>query len=271
MAILYDLSKLPSETREQIETRAKYTAWFSKFPDKLLGYSTSEDNKNDAKTGKSLKYDILTAILYLIPSDGSGINLCPMAKIAKCDGPCLNTAGRGAMGSVQVSRLRKTLFMLQYPKEFEAMLRKEIRKLEKRAKKLGLILKIRLNGTSDVRWEREFPEILQEFQEFMYDYTKIPNRNIGNFPKYDLTFSYSGVKEYQPFVKQAIDNGLRIAVVFKHKDKIPHKFLGMYCINGDDSDDTSSAPNGVVWALYAKGKARNDTSGFVVDNTFMGV
>ena len=269
MSILYDLSSLPSETRELIENSAKYTALFSKFPNKLLGYTTSEKNKNDAKTSKSLKYDILTAILYLIPSDGSGFNLCPMAKTAKCDGPCLNTAGRGAMGSTQMSRLRKTLFMLQYPKEFEALLREEIRKLEKRAKKLGLILKIRLNGTSDVRWEREFPEILQEFHEFMYDLTKIANRNIGNFPKYDLTFSYSGVKEYQPFVQQAIDNGLRIAVVFKHKDKIPHKFLGMYCINGDDSDDTSSAPDGVVWALYAKGKARNDTSGFVVDNTFM--
>ena len=269
MPILYDLSKLPSETREQIENSAKYTAWFSKFPNKLLGYSTSEDNKNYAKTGKSLKYDILTAILYLIPSDGSGFNLCPMEKIAKCGEPCLNKAGRGAMASTQMSRLRKTLFMLQYPKEFETMLRKEIRKLIKRSEKLNLLLEIRLNGTSDVRWEREFPEVVQEFQKFMYDYTKIPNRNIGNFPTYDLTFSYSGVKEYQPFVQQAIDKGMRIAVVFKHKDRIPHKFLGLYCINGDDSDSTRSAPQGVVWALYAKGQAKNDASGFVVDNTFM--
>ena len=266
MAILYDLSKLPSETRELIENSAKYTALFSQFPDKILGIDSN------AKTVKGQKQKVLTGIFYGTPYNGSGLNMCSMAVIAQCHMACLFTAGRGAMLNVFMSRLRKTLCLQQFPDKFKEILIKDIRKLERKAKRLGMVPMVRPNGTTDIRWEIFFPELFAMFPNVQfYDYTKIANRNVDHIPNYDLTFSYSGVKEYQPFVKQAIDNGLRIAVVFKHKDKIPHKFLGMYCINGDDSDDTSSAPNGVVWALYAKGKARNDTSGFVVDNTFMGV
>jgi hypothetical protein len=38
----------------------------------------------------------------------------------------------------------------------------------------------------------------------------------------------------------------------------------MECVDGDDSDLRFLEPQGVVVALYAKGKARLDTSGFVV-------
>jgi len=36
-------------------------------------------------------------------------------------------------------------------------------------------------------------------------------------------------------------------------------------VDGDDSDIRHIDPQGVVVALYAKGKAKKDTSGFVVD------
>jgi hypothetical protein len=38
----------------------------------------------------------------------------------------------------------------------------------------------------------------------------------------------------------------------------------MACVDGDDSDLRFLDPPGVVVALYAKGRARLDTSGFVV-------
>ena len=46
----------------------------------------------------------ITAETKLGNGDGSmhEDSLCPMAIIAKCKDPCLTTAGRGAMGSVQV-------------------------------------------------------------------------------------------------------------------------------------------------------------------------
>ena len=39
----------------------------------------------------------------------------------------------------------------------------------------------------------------------------------------------------------------------------------MDCINGDNSDIRFTEPQGVVVALYAKGKARQDKTGFVVE------
>ena len=84
-------------------------------------------------------------------------------------------------------------------------------------------------------------------------------------PNYDLTFSFSGVPAFQPYVQRALGEGYRIAVVFRRRDEIPAEFLGTTCVDGDDSDLRHEDPHGVVVALYAKGKARHDTSGFVVD------
>jgi hypothetical protein len=98
-----------------------------------------------------------------------------------------------------------------------------------------------------------------------YDYTKIANRK--SIPmNYDLTFSYSGIVQYQPYVVKAIAQGLRVAVVFRDKKKIPDSFLGLPCVDGDDSDIRHLDPAGCIVALYAKGKAKKDISGFVVDN-----
>ena len=109
------------------------------------------------------------------------------------------------------------------------------------------------------------PEIFEEYEDIQfYDYTKIPNRKLGTIQNYDLTFSYSGVKEYQPMVATALKKNMRMAVVFRSKEN-PRTFMGMDCVNGDDTDVRPYDKQGVVVTLYAKGKARKDTSGFVVD------
>ena len=41
-------------------------------------------------------------------------------------------------------------------------------------------------------------------------------------------------------------------------------FLGLTVVDGDNTDIRHLDPKGAVVALYAKGKARNDQSGFVV-------
>ena len=68
---------------------------------KLLGVGTSY------KTIKSEKVGVLTGILYMAPYNLSGKNVCPNAS-AGCAAACLNTAGRGAMNTVQAARLKKT-------------------------------------------------------------------------------------------------------------------------------------------------------------------
>ena len=259
--MLYDLSQVPADVVAQINASPKFTKWFSEFPTRLL-------NIDNPKTVKGEKYGIRTAVLYLSPAKKSGVNLCPMSHVAKCEGPCLDEAGRGAMSSVQMSRLRKTLFMLQHWDDFKAMLLSEVLTHAKYCAKHDLRCAVRLNGTTDIRWENklwdDMVSLHREHGVQFYDYTKIANRMVPDLSIYDLTFSYSGVKEYQRFAQTAIDMGMRLAVVFRYRTQIPKSFMGMTVVDGDDSDLRFTEPQGVVSALYAKGKAVHDTSGFVI-------
>lgn len=243
----------------------------------FTGYKT--DNllsiNADAKTSKGEKLGFLTGILYLAPYKTIPVyNTCSMAHIAGCDIACLYSAGRGAYSSVQKARINKTNWYYQDNHSFMMQLIKNIFSLIKKANKLGLTALIRLNGTSDIKWEnidftyneKHYDNIMQLFPNVQfYDYTKIINRD--NLPSnYDLTFSYSGKPAFLKYVNQAINKGMRIAVVFKDKYKLPTDYMGLTVVNGDNSDIRHIDPHGVIVALYAKGKAKQDTTGFVVHN-----
>jgi hypothetical protein len=64
--------------------------------------------------------------------------------------------------------------------------------------------------------------------------------------------------------------GMRLAVVFRTRQIVEdmllkkQQFLGLDLVDGDDDDVRILDPMGVVVALYAKGKAKKDTTGFVV-------
>jgi hypothetical protein len=255
--IIYDLSGLPANVRKDI--KRNYAGLFSRFPDKLLSVSA------DAKTKKGQKYGFLTGIMYLTPALGSGEQFCPMSYLAQCEDACLNLAGRGAMNINQMSRLRKALFFNQYREQFKALLLKEVKRVIRMAARMGLIPLFRFNGTSDIRWERVFPSLFTMFPDVQfYDYTKIPNRK--SVPaNYDLTFSYSGVPAYRWAIDRAKAQGMRIATVFRSRDVIPETFDGLDCIDGDDSDVRHLDPQNVIVALYAKGPAKHDQTGFVID------
>jgi hypothetical protein len=268
-ALAYDIGALSLDIQLQILGNDHNRSLFARLPEKLLGIDTN------AKTIKGEQYGIKTAILYLMPAEQGGTQLCPMAKTAGCEKACLFTAGRGAMNSVMLSRLRKTLYFNQYRDQFMLQLQSELIRERAKAKRKGYKLIVRLNGTSDIRWENEaighaYANIMQALPDIQfYDYTKIANRK--NVPaNYDLTFSYSGVEAYQPFVAKAVANGDRIAVVFRDRAIVNamlangETFLGLPVVDGDDSDVRHLDPKGAVVALYAKGKARRDQSGFVV-------
>ena len=228
----------------------------------------------NAKTIKGQQYGYLTGVLYLAPYTLSGYNTCAMAHIAQCHEGCLNSAGKGAFNSVQQARIKKTQLFFTDRNAFFAALIPDITLLIRKARKLSLIPVCRLNGTSDIKWENvdfwyegvHYDNIFVMFPDLQfYDYTKLTNRNVEHIPNYDLTFSYSGVPAFQRHTQKAIDKGYRLAVVFRDRDAIPPTFLGTTCVDGDDSDLRHEDPPGVVVALYAKGKAKRDTSGFVVD------
>jgi len=233
----------------------------------LLGFNTN------AKTVKGEKLGFYTGILYLAPSDISGFQVCPMAKLANCENACLYTAGRGAFNSIQKSRIAKTQKFFNERQNFMLNLVKDIEAGQRKAAKLGQTLLIRLNGTSDIKWEnveftdfdgKVYPNLMSRFPDTQfYDYTKVANRK--DLPKnYDLTFSYSNVVTFQKYNDIAISQNMRLAAVFRYAKDIPETFKGMPVIGGDNSDVRHVEPLGHIVALYAKGKAVKDQSGFVI-------
>ncbi len=225
---------------------------------------------SNAKTVKGDGSEYLTAIMYLKPYKTAGINLCAMAEQAKCIDPCLVGAGRGQMSSVQAGRLRKTEWFIRDRAGFMAQLVADLESFVLYCQKRGIQPCVRLNGTSDIRWELigvgQYRNIMDMFPVVIfYDYTKIANRR--NVPSnYHLTWSYSAANDkYAEQHGIAKANGLNIAVVFRRKDAIPTTFLGLPTIDGDRDDMRFLDPKGVVVALYAKGKAKQDQSGFVIN------
>lgn len=222
----------------------------------------------DAKTIKGETIGYLTGILYLAPAKTTKYNTCSMAHLAQCDKACLYSAGRGAFNSVQQSRIDKTLYFYEARQEFMRQLSANIKALIKKAQSKGLKPLVRLNGTSDIRWENipfeSYNNIFEAFPEVQfYDYTKDANRK--DLPvNYDLTFSYSGVESFKPYVNKAQNKGMRMAVVFRKESSIPTVFKGIRVVSGDNSDVRHLDDQGVIVGLYAKGKAKTDTTGFVV-------
>ena len=216
------------------------------------------------KTVKGQKYGFMTAILYLAPSNQSGFNVCPQASKG-CKRACLYTAGHGAYDSVKQGRINKTLWYIQERKTFLDKLRKEINAFIKKAKSKNLIPCIRLNGTSDISWENT--GLIDEFKSIQwYDYTKVYKRALkfvnGTLPKnYHITYSLNEDNKKQAF--DILKKGGNISVVFRKS--LPTQFNGYKVVNADTNDLRFLDPINSIAGLVAKGKAKNDYSGFVLD------
>jgi hypothetical protein len=223
------------------------------------------------KIQKGTKLGYLSFILHLAPADLSGKNTCPKAT-AGCKSACLNTAGRGGMfkkgettNMIQKARIRKTVEFFFGRDQFMKDLYHDIQKAIKFADKQGLIPVIRLNGTSDISWEKY--EVgttgMNLFQLFpnvqFYDYTKVLGRKVAQYFNYHLTFSKADGNDAD--VAQAIEQGYNIAAVF---DEMPATYMGLPVINADETDLRFLDPKGCIAGLKAKGPAKKDYSGFVI-------
>ena len=108
----------------------------------------------DAKTVKGESKGYLTAILYLAPHTiGTRKTLCAHASPA-CMVACLYTAGRGAFNNVQAARIRKAQWFEQDRQGFMVQLAMDVDRFQTYATRQGFIPCVRLNGTSDILWER---------------------------------------------------------------------------------------------------------------------
>lgn len=216
--------------------------------------------KSNTKVEKSLEFGYLNLILHLAPYNLSGKNVCPNASLG-CAMACLNTAGMGIFSNVQKARKEKTLRYFNDRKGFMADLFADIESAKKSAKKQGLKLAIRLNGTSDILTlaldaTKAFPDVQ------FYDYTKNKKSFDRDLPSnYHLTFSRSETNEKDCL--ELLKRGFNSAMVF---DKLPETYKGFKVIDGDINDLRFKDEKGVIVGLKAKGKGKKDESGFVIKN-----
>ena len=222
----------------------------------------------NAKTAKNPE---TTYILYLAPytQNSKKINICPKAS-AGCAASCLFSAGRGSFSNVIQSRVNKTEYYLHDKEKFILQLAGELVKINKKASKETNQTLIRLNGTSDL----DFVYLLKKYANFdisnynnlhFYDYTKILGKvkKYINHKNYTLTFSRAEDNEAETI--QALKIGSNVSAVFS--GDLPKTYKGFKVVDGDKTDSEMLSFKGFILGLKAKGKARKDTSGFVINNT----
>ena len=220
---------------------------------------------------KTAKNSLETFILYLAPErqNSKGVNLCPKASKG-CAAACLYTAGRGKFSNVKKSRINKSEYYISDKKTFINQLSKEILKIAAKSIKQNKKIAIRLNGTSD----QDFISIIKKYNNLdllndkqfknlvFYDYTAI----LGKIKKYintSYSLTLSRKEDNEKEILEALKLGGNIAAVFR--DELPTTYKGFTVVNGDKSDLEMIYNKNVILGLKAKGDAKKDKSGFVID------
>ncbi len=226
-------------------------------------FKTLKGEKFKDATGKPYK----TYILYMSPytQNSKGINLCPHAS-AGCAASCLFNSGFGGMyKKVANARINKSEWYLQDRDTFMVQLDKEVGAAIKRHPEYNVVF--RLNGTTDIRWEkikiRDNKNIFELYpRNTFYDYTKNNHRlNIQLPSNYHLTFSRS--ENNDATAMKLLSEGHNVAIVF---GETPSTYMGYEVVNGDLSDLRFADKKGVVVGLkykFATGKNADNKTAFV--------
>lgn len=244
----------------------------------LTGLSYLGGVNTSAKVKKNMLINQLTYILYLAPANVSRYNTCPQAT-PECKLGCLNTSGRNGIeiisgrNMIQNARIKKTELLFENKSFFMNWLVAEIKRYRKQAENKNMEFSVRLNGTSDIDWQRiklngrNVFEIFPDVQ--FYDYTK----NVAKFKNlpdnYHLTFSYSGRNVQE--CKDLLSKGYNIATIFDVKkiEDLPETFLGYPVVSGDITDYRVKDGKGLIIGLKFKRIADQDAQRKVINSVFV--
>lgn len=233
---------------------------------RLLGTSS--------KVRKGGKLSVLTRVMYLAPARLSGVNMCPWSTTG-CAAACLgHSTGMLRFDVNQRVLVAKALLWHLFRAYFLKRLDIEIRAHIATADRLGLEPAIRLNGSSDVRWERYIN--MSSYACILYDYTKAPADKRDASSGYHLTYSVSEAEESEAEAMRWIDSGGNAAIVVAAKGSsgladakrvalklVRNRWRGCPTVDGDETDVRYRDKAGSMVVLYAKGAALRDTTGFV--------
>jgi hypothetical protein len=249
---------------------------------------------DSAKAAKANGFGFLNAIHYMAPADTGGAgNLCPNAS-EPCKAICLGKySGQAAIvadlergtNPTRESRIGKARLFMSARQHYLNLMAREILAIERKTAREDLAPIIRLNGSTDIpfervrftidartaaalakagRWQPGLPVTLLElFADLQFvDYTKSPQRLARKPANLDLTLSYSVTNDTACL--DALATGHNVAMIFA--GGLPETFAGFPVIDGDIHDLRHLDPKGgfIVGLSPKGGKAKRDTSGFVV-------
>lgn len=222
---------------------------------------------NGVTNAKLAKNSLESYVLYMAPHEinDSGVNLCPSSSPG-CRASCLYSAGRGKFSSVQQSRINKSNYYVEDRFLFLEQLHDELERLQARATRLNKKIAVRLNGTTDLPLYKMLKVAERGWDNLIfYDYTKIAAKAIkyANDPNYVVTFSRSEEEGNHIDCLRVLEAGGNVAMVFS-SDKFPKTYQGYPVVDGDESDIVMLYNRGVILGLKAKGSAKKDKSGFVI-------
>ena len=255
----------------------------------LTSTSHKIDKSNESKIIKTL-------VMYLAPATSAGlktrtgklINICGME--TTCVKICLGIAsGRMNQGiaridtgqfdwslsSVSQAMLKRTRLFIENRPAFYERLYFEIDRALSIAHKNNMRIAVRLNGTSDIRWESNNPELFKRYPQITYyDYTKYPiaqRLKALALDNYHLTYSFTNNNDDSlQHARQYLAANHNVAVVFG--DRLPDVFLGYQVTDADRHDmrfidnEELNIKTALIAGLIAKGQAKNPKhdGGFVV-------
>ncbi|QGJ90987.1 hypothetical protein SEA_BIANCATRI92_89 [Mycobacterium phage BiancaTri92] len=193
-------------------------------------------------------------------------NLCPMASKG-CAAACLSRSGQSGMPAQQRAQAVRTAFLLSHPVLAGLLIGAEIRKALRRHGRINL----RLNTTSDIRWEMVAPEMVAKLSQagvLMYDYTAWSPADRAESSDYSLTYSAKEPSHTSDeYLQGILANGGNVAMPFTtaRGEALPETWQGFRVIDGDKSDERRNDPRGVIVGLRAKGHEwkRDNSAGFI--------
>jgi len=228
----------------------------------------SKPNSNPKIKKSNELYGLESTVLHLAPANLSGYEVCGGRSKGCTDGCLFKSGFSRVFRRVPESRISRTQDLFENPEEFKAKLLRDIARMVRRGARYKKRVAIRPNGTSDIKWEEECPEMFEEFPEVQYwDYTKHRSRFLkyldGGLPSnYHLTWSLS--ENNLAFSLDMLDRGRNVAAVF---EKLPKKYMGRHVSNADTHDFRFLERQTGRWlGLLPKGVAKQDETGFVVRN-----
>jgi len=170
---------------------------------------------------------------------------------AACEDMCVtNESYRARQWGIQHARYVKSMFLVQHPREFGALLMAEAESVLRSHPDAMA----RPNCNQDVAWESVFPWLPDVIP--LYDYTKRLNRVGWLHHQYRTTYSATNATR-ETTVRRLIERGDTVTMVFPlKKHQLPEQWRGIPIVDGDVSDDRFNDPTGVIVGLSAKGKLR---------------